>query len=140
MAVVNDVFFIFCELENISNASSNQLPIKPRNLDTHILPNNRPKTRNPQNPLTRDPIHKHTLTRKHRLTDPLALVVCNHALGAGEEGVFADAPLLLAGQLDDGDVADGGGCEEKLAGTCVRGFCHFAADDELFEREFYVAF
>ena len=46
----------------------------------------------------------------------------------------------MAGELDDSDVADGGGREEELARASVGGLGHVAADEGFFEREFDVAF
>lgn len=46
----------------------------------------------------------------------------------------------MAGELDDGDVADGGRGEEDLSGARVVRFGHFAADEGFLQGEFDVAF
>lgn len=79
---------------------------------TYIFPDNRAETRTPEYALTRDLIHEESLATEHGFADALALVLGDDALGTGEERVFADAPLLGASELDDGDVADGRGREE----------------------------
>lgn len=70
----------------------------------------------------------------------MALVLGHDALSAGQKRVFAHGPLLVAAELDDGDVADGRRREEQLAGACVGGFRHFAADEDFLKGEFYGAF
>jgi hypothetical protein len=107
---------------------------------TYILPDNRTKARAPQYALAGNFIHKQAFAAEHGLADALALILGHDALCAREERVFTDAPLLVAAELDDGDVADGSGREEKLAGTCVLRLGHVAADKGFFEGEFHGAF
>lgn len=109
-------------------------------LKTYIFPDNRAKARTPQNALPTDLIHEQSLAAEHGLAETLALILGHNALRARQEGVFADAPLLVSTQLDDGDVADGGRRQEQLAGPRVRRLGHVAADEGFFERELHGAF
>ena len=108
--------------------------------ETHILPHNRTKARNPHNPRPTNLIHEQPFPRKHSLTEPLVLILLHHSLRARHEGIFAHTPLFSACQAQGGDVAEEGRRHEEFAGTCVLGGGHFAAGDEFFDGEFDGAF
>lgn len=107
---------------------------------TYILPDNGSKARAPQDALSRNLIHEQALTTKHRFAYALRLVLRHNALGTGEERVFADAPRLVAGQLDDGDVTNSSGREQEFAGAGIARFGHVTADKGFLEGEFHAAF
>lgn len=109
-----------------------------RGEQTYILPNNRPKTTNPQNPRPPHPINKQPFPAKHGLTEPLVLILLHHPLRARHIRVFAHHPRLLfgAGETEGGDVAQESGGHEEFAGAGVGGCGHFAGGDEFFEGEF----
>lgn len=65
---------------------------------THILADNRAKTRQPHQPRARDLVHPQALAAEHGLAETLTLVILDHVLGAGEEAVVADGPSLVARQ------------------------------------------
>lgn len=95
---------------------------------TYVFFDDGSKTAEPQDAVAGDLVDEHALAAEHGLAEALALVVLDDALGGGEEGVLADAPDLGAVEAEEGDVAEGGGGEEDLAGARVVGRGHVAAD------------
>ena len=101
-----------------------------------IFPDNRAETRHEEDPLAGDLVHEQTFAGEHGFGDGLGFVLLGHAGRAADEGVFADGPFLVAGEAEEGDVANGGRGEEELAGAGEGRVRHFAADEEFFEGEF----
>lgn len=145
MAVIHDVLLSILKLHSVlakKNSTQNQRgkvkQHKVKSNKTHILPNNRPQRRNPQNPHATNLIHEESLAGEHRLPQALPLVLPDHALGAREEGLPAHGPLLVAAEADVRDVAERGRGEEQLPGPREGGVRHLAAE-ELLHGELEVA-
>lgn len=107
---------------------------------THILPDDGAKTAQPQDTSAGDFVDKHALAAEHGLAEALTLVILDHALRRGQEGVFSHAPDFVAVETEEGDVAQGGWREEDLAWTGIVGDSHVTAGQELFHRELDSAF
>lgn len=111
-----------------------------RRSQPYISPYNRPKTSNPKHTHTRHLIHPQPLPGKQRFPNPLTLILGRNALRTGQERIFAYRPIFVTRELDDGDVAQRWGGQEKFTRAGVEGFGHFAADGEFFEGELEGAF
>lgn len=108
MPVINDILLSICELFHTSVSVPLRLADPGVRIAaiTHILPDDRSKTRQPQQPHTRDLINPQPLTRKERLADTLSLELLHHALGTSQEPVVAHGPALVPAQSDGRDVAE----------------------------------
>jgi hypothetical protein len=123
MPVIDDVLFVFLQLfyklATGPKSTSNRICGEDGNDRTYILPDNRAKTRTPQNPLPTNLIHEQSLAAEHGLAQSLALVLGHNALCACQKRVSAHAPLFVAAELDNGDIADRRRGEQEFAGTGV---------------------
>lgn len=104
-----------------------------------VLADDGAKGSDPQQADARHFVDPEALAREHGLAQPLALVVLDHALRAGDVGVLADAPRLVAVQADCRHVAQHAGREQHLAGADESGMADFAASDHALQVELVLA-
>lgn len=136
MAVVDDVFLTFLELELLSVTGLQDWRKHQR---AYILANDSTKAGNPHEPDAGDLVYEKTFAGEDSFADTLILILFDDTLGTRHKGVFANIPMSFASQAKSGYISESWWRKEKLPWAGVTGRRHFTAGNELLHGKFNVA-
>jgi hypothetical protein len=102
-----------------------------RKIASYLDQVNGAKTRQPCRALPTKGVNKKIFAREHGLGEALGLGIFGHGRGRGKEGILADDPTSLAGDLQRDDVAEQSRAEADLTRSGKRGLGELAASQQL---------
>lgn len=107
-------------------------PGQPCSMDTHIFPDNRAKTLDPEQSFPNKLRYPETFSGKPSFQKVLELLVVIHTPRRGQETISSNLPFLTAVEPQDSDITQNRRGKKKFAGAFEQRFSQTAPADELF--------